>query len=118
MVTDVVLSDRERGFADWGQTVVLRRVSQSFDPTTGTVAEMYDDQDVRAIVSDAELAVIVGTAGQAGRFDQMFLVRSEDVEQESNLRVMRIVFGGRQHRIDDVDGWPQARLVLLKCNRV
>jgi hypothetical protein len=118
MEIDVVRSDRDRGFADWGVTVVLRRVSQSFDPETGVLSETYEDRDVPAIVGDGELAAVVGTAGHAGRLAQRFLVRSEDVEEEGSVRTMRVVHGGREYRVDDVEGWPQGRMTLLKCRAV
>lgn len=118
MISELVLADRDRGFADWGATVVLRRVVQSFSAESGSLAETYEDQEVTAIAGEAGLTAIGGTAGHAGAFAQMFLVRSEDVEQEGNLRTMRIVYAGEQYRIDEVEGWGSAGMKLLKCNRL
>lgn len=118
MDSDLVKGDRDRGFTDWGTTVVLRRVTQSFDPETGVLTETYDDRSVTAIAGEAGLSAVAGTAGHAGRFAQMFLVRREDVAEESELRGLRVVFVGEEYRIDDVESWSQAHVVLLKCQRV
>lgn len=118
MNSELIRTDRDRGFADWGATVVLRRVAQSFSAESGSLGETYEDRDVTAIAGEAGLAAVAGTAGHAGAFAQMFLVRSEDVEQEANLRTMRVVYAQEEYRIDEVEGWGSAGMKLLKCNRV
>lgn len=118
MTNELVRSDRDRGFADWGTTVVLRRVNQSFDPETGELTETYDDREVTAVAGEWGQAAVTGSAGHAGKFAQMFLVRSESVESASELRSMRVVHAGQEYRVDDIESWSQAQLILLKCNRV
>jgi hypothetical protein len=118
MISELAVRDRERGFADWGTEVVLRRVVQSFDPQSGLLTETFDDREVVAIVGDAALGAIGQTAGHGNQFDQMFLVRSEDVEAEVNPRMLRIAHGGREYRVAEVDGWPQGGMTLLRCNSV
>jgi len=115
MISDLATKDRDRGFADWGTDVVLRVVSQSFDPQSGLVTETFDDRDVRAIVGEAALAAIGQTAGHGNQFAQLFLVRSEDIEADVNPRMLRIVHGGREYRVDEREGWPQAGMTMLRC---
>jgi hypothetical protein len=114
----LIEADRDRGFADWGATVVLRRVAQAYDAETGLLTETYEDRSVVAIAGEAGLAAVAGTAGQAGRFAQLFLARREDVEGEDDLRGLRVVYAGEQFRVDDVEAWSQAGMVLMKCVRV
>lgn len=115
MISELAARDRERGFADWGTQVVLRRVGQVFDPESGLLAETVDDRDVRAIVGEAALAAIGQTAGHGNQFSQMFLIRSDEIEAETNPRMLRIVHCAREYRVDELEGWPQAGLVLLRC---
>ena len=115
MISELAVRDRDRGFADWGTQVVLRRVSQSFDPQTGLLTEMYDDRAVLAIVGDAALGAIGQTAGHGNQFSQMFLVRSEDLESDVNPRMLRVVEGGREYRVEEVEGWPQGGVTMLRC---
>ena len=118
MNQEVLASDRDRGFTDWGTTVVLRRVAQAFAPETGELTETYDDRAVLAITAAAGQGAVTETAGHAGRFAQMFLVRSEDIDAEMELRSLRVVCGDQQYRVQDVESWSQARMFLLKCTRV
>jgi hypothetical protein len=115
---NLVKEDRDRAFADWGVTVALRRVSQTYDPQSGAVTESYDDRRVRAIVGDGEVGAADGTAGQAGETQQEFAVRNEDVNAESDLRTMRIMHQGREYRIHDVESGPQASVTILRCSLV
>lgn len=113
-----VKADRDRGFADWGVTVVLRRVSQSYDPETGELSETYFDRSLRAIAGENGVGAAAGTAGQAGDTQQVFAVRSEEVEGENNLRTMRIVHEGREYRIHDVESQLPSRVTVLRCGAV
>lgn len=115
MIGALARRDRDRGFADWGTTVVLRRVGQSFDAQSGLLTETLDDRDVRAIIGEAALAAIGQTAGHGNQFSQMFLVRSEDVEADTNPRMLRVVHGGREFRVDEIEGWPQGGMTMLRC---
>lgn len=118
MTTSFVKEDRDRGFADWGATVVLRRVSQSYDPETGELSETYVDRSLRAIVGENGVGAAAGTAGQAGETQQVFAVRSEDVDGENDLRAMRLVHDAREYRIHDVESQLQARVTVLRCSAV
>lgn len=115
MLSELAKRDRDRGFADWGTQVVLRRVGQSYDPASGLLTETTDDRDVVAIVGDAALAAIGQTAGHGNQFSQLFLVRSEDVATETNARLLRVVHEGREYRVDEIEGWPQGGMTMLRC---
>ena len=73
------------------------------------------DREVLAIVGEAALAAIGQTAGHGNQFAQMFLVRSDDVEADVNPRLLRVVHGGREYRVEELEGWPQAGMTLLRC---
>jgi hypothetical protein len=118
MIGELAARDRDRGFADWGTQVVLRRVSQSFDPQTGLLTEAFDDRQVLVIVGDAALSAIGQTAGHGNQFSQMFLARGEDIEADENPRMLRVMHGGREYRVEEVEGWPHGRMTLLRCNSV
>lgn len=115
MISELAKRDRDRGFADWGAEVVLRRVGQSFDPQSGLLTETFEDRAVRAIVGDAALAAIGQTAGHGNQFSQMFLVRSEEIEAEMSPRMLRVVQGGREYRVEELEGWPQGGMTMLRC---
>jgi hypothetical protein len=115
MINELAKRDRERGFADWGTEVVLRQVGQTFDPQTGLLTETFADREVQAIAGDAALAAIGQTAGHGNQFGQMFLVRSDDMEADVNPRLLRVVHGGREYRVEELEGWPQGGMTLLRC---
>lgn len=118
MTASIVREDRDRGFADWGVKVVLRRVNQTYDPESGALSESYVDRNLRAIVGEQGIGAAGGTAGQAGEAEQAFAVRSEDVAGESDLRALRIVHAGREFRIHDVESRPLGGVTVLRCGAV
>lgn len=116
MVSGVALKDRERLFADWGTTVVLREVSQSLDPATGVLHETHADRVIGAICGVGEVEPLKATAGQHARASRVYVVRREDVAAETGARVRRILDGGVEYRIDAAEGHAQTRLTVLRCS--
>jgi hypothetical protein len=97
---NITEGDRDQCFADWGVSVVLREVTQTYDPETGAIGEAYLDHEVTAIVGAARTELQQGTAGQHARRELRFLVRADDLPSGVEPRTARVVYQGVEYRIE------------------
>ncbi len=97
--TVITAADRDQCFADWGVPVVLREVTQTYDPETGALAETYVDHATTAIVGRAQIDSQPGTAGQHAARELRFLIRSDDLPSGVEPRSARVVYQGVEYRI-------------------
>ena len=96
----ITAADRDQCFADWGVPVVLREVTQTYDPETGALAETYVDHAITAIVGRAQIDLQPGAAGQHAARELRFLIRSDDLPSGVEPRMARVVYEGVEYRIE------------------
>jgi hypothetical protein len=93
-VTSIRTDDVDRMFADWGEPVILKRVDQLADPSTGMLSETESNVVVTAIVKPREIRPISGPAHQHSTITTSFLVRAAELPGGLNLSTSRIVHDG------------------------
>ncbi|MEX0701181.1 MAG: hypothetical protein WD069_03720 [Planctomycetales bacterium] len=75
----LILADRDRRFADLGETVLFRTVDREYDPLAQQTSETADDVEVVAIVGLEPERSTRGTAGHHATGMLAVLVKSEDL---------------------------------------
>ena len=117
-VAALIEADRDLCLADWGIAVVLREVTQSYEPEGGEIAESYVDHEVVALVQAVEMEEAAGTGGQHAVEECVFLVRREDVPEELPLRTARVIHAEVEYRVESVDQSAAGGMLVLRCRRV
>ena len=95
----LLTADRDRRFADWGETVTFREVVQTYDPESGQVSEQTTDTSVTAIVGAAPSGPTPGTAGQHLTGEITFEIKAEELPTASPVTTSRIVYGGTEYDV-------------------
>lgn len=117
-VAQLLEEDRDRCFADWGVAVVLREVTQTYEPEGGEIAESYVDHELVALVQGVEMEGAAGTAGQHAVEECEFLVRREDVPEDVGMRTARVLHAEVEYRVESVDQSASGGMLALRCRRV
>lgn len=117
-VAALIEADRDRCLADWGIAVVLREVTQTYEPEGGEIAESYVDHELIALVQAVEMEEAAGTAGQHVVEECVFLVRREDVPEDVALRTARVLHAEVEYRVERVDQSASGGMLALRCRRV
>lgn len=119
MNVDAVITagDRDQCFADWGVPVVLREVTQTYDPETGALGEVYVDHEITAIVGVGRTELQAGTAGHHARRELRFLIRAEDLPSGVEPRTARVVHEGVEYRIESNSVSATGGIVALNGRR-
>lgn len=73
------IADRDRRFADLGETILLRTPGRAYDPLTQRTIETADDVELLAIVGPEPHSPTPGTAGEHATGRLTVLVKDEDL---------------------------------------
>lgn len=117
-VAALIEADRDQCLADWGVPIVLREVTQSYEPEAGEIAETYTDHALTALVQAVEMSASRGSAGQHAADECVFLVRREDVAEELALRTARVLFAEIEYGVELVNQSADGGMLVLHCRRV
>lgn len=93
------LADRERMFADWGESVVLELVTSTYVGATESLTEATESVALEAIPLRDESPMTVETAGMELGRRAAWRVRREDWPEAVRDTVRRIVVGEMRYRI-------------------
>lgn len=97
--TALFTADRERRFADWGVDVVLRVVTETYDPQSLQTTETHTDTSITAIPGEAPSTPATGTRGIHLNHDLTFLIKSEDLTGSEPSTNLRIVYNNDEHDV-------------------
>jgi hypothetical protein len=86
-------------FADWGEPVVLKHITQVANPSTGTLSESESNVVMKAIVKPRATRPTSGAARQHSAITTTFLVRSEELPEAFNVSMCRIVHNDLQYSV-------------------
>ena len=110
--------DRDRLFADWGESATFRKVTQSFSPQTQQISETETTATLLAIVGTRPSANIPDAGGQAQAVDLVLQVKSEEWTGTAGEVSWRVdVRGARYAIIQQVESADQ-QLIELLCRKV
>jgi hypothetical protein len=98
-ITSIRSDDVDRMFADWGEPAVLKRISQSADPATGTLSETESSIVITAIVKPRANQPSSGAGYQHSTLTTSFLVRGSELPNGLNLSTCRIVHDGLEYSV-------------------
>ena len=97
----LLLSDRDRQFDDWGETITFRKVSQTFDTQTGELIETYTDTELTAMVGTQPQSKTSGTACQHVSQQLYVQVKAEEVPANEPTTGSRLLRASKEYDILD-----------------
>lgn len=112
-----IAADRDRRFADWGVAVVVRDVTQSFDPITRETNESTADTPLTALVTPVEQQPLGDAAGH-GRVEELQVqIKTEELPALGAATARRIVFEDNEHHVVRQDHSAADQIDVLHCSR-
>ena len=115
--TAQLLADRDRQFADWGETITFREVSQAYTPQTQHVAETYVDTELISVTGAGGSKPSPGTGGQHLSDQIVLLVRAEDLPTGSPTPTSRVVHRDVEYDVISFGLSSQNLTYTLTCRR-
>jgi hypothetical protein len=114
---ELLRTDRDRRFDDWGETVTFRRFAAVVDPQSGQPAETAIDIELAAIVSGPQIAAVSPGATRAVHENLDVLLKAEDIPAGQLNTSGRIVRGGMEYDILGFEDIADGHVVSLTCRR-
>lgn len=114
---EMLATDCERIFADWGRPAVYRRVTQVFSPETMQIVETYSDREITAVFRAEEGKPAPDAGGQQVRRERVLLFRIGDVPESPVSLTSRIVAEGVTYQITGWDRAADGQVVLVRGRR-
>lgn len=111
-------NDRDRVFADWGETAILKQVSQSFDPSSQQISETETELAVTAVVGAQPTADVADAGGQLQSVDLTLQIRSEDWTADAGDATWRVLVRGDAYDIIRQAGSADSQVIELHCRKV
>jgi len=103
-------------FLDWGTMVMLRDVSQAFNPESQVISETYVDTEVTAIPGFSQAEPARSTAQQSRSDQRAFFIRANEYPFDSEVSNARLVHGGIQYDILNAKT-SSSDLMMIECRR-
>ena len=96
---EMLKSDRDRQFDDWGETVIFREVTQTYDPQTQQVVEAFVDTSLTAIVGEGSSKPTAGSATQHLTEKLDFLIKAEELPTTNPTSTSRVVYNTQEYDV-------------------
>lgn len=112
-----LVADRDRRFADWGETVTFREVGRSFDPQTQQVSESHTDTAVTAVVADEPWKPVPDAAGQYLSGEIGFVIKAEDLPVTEPSAAHRVVYDNVEYDVLAFHRSAQKLVYILDCRK-
>lgn len=113
---EIVESDIEQAFADWGHTALLEEVEHYFDPDTGRMEESVLTTPVVILPGPVVASPLSATAATTHRSERMFLVRESDFPENVNLTNARIVWKQVSYHVREMTESSIGHSIALMCD--
>lgn len=117
-VWEMSRTDRDLIFADWGEQIVLRVVTQSYDPETMTAENETEDHDITALVQRLPVQTAAGTGGAFLKRELQVIVRNEDVPTGEVRLTQRILFEEREYEIYKTEKSEDGLVTRMECREI
>jgi len=117
ITSEQLIGDRDRVFADWGETVTLKQVSQSFDPSSQQISETETELAVTGIVGTRPTMNVADAGGQLQSVDLALQVRSEDWTANPGDATWRAVVRGETYDIIHQTQSADSQVIELHCRK-
>lgn len=117
-VWEMSRTDRDLIFADWGEEIVLRVVTQSYDPETMTAENETEDHDITALVQRLPVQTAAGTGGAFLKRELQVIVRNEDVPSGEVRLTQRILFEEREYEICKTEKSEDGLVTRMECREI
>lgn len=112
-----LLDDRDRQFADWGETITFRQVTQTYNPGTQQVSEQATDTTITALVGTAPSQPTPGTAAQHLTDRIVVSIKTGDLPGPGPTSTDRIVYSGIEYDVLTFDLSVRNQVYVLECRR-
>lgn len=112
-----LLADRDRQFADWGETITFRQVTQTYNSGTQQVSEQVTDTAVTALIGTAPSQPTPGTAAQHLGDQITVSIKAEDLPGSGPTSTDRIVRSGIEYDVLTFDLSVRNQVYMLECRR-
>ena len=117
-VWEMSRGDRDLVFADWGEEVVLRVVTQSYDPERMTAENEIEDHEILALVERLPVKTAGGTGGAFLKRELMLMLRNEEVPTGEVRLTQRIVFEEREYEICKGEKSEDGSVTRVECREL
>ena len=115
--TTMLKSDRDRQFDDWGEPIVFREVTQTYDSQTQKVVETFVDTSLTAIVGAGSSKPTAGTAAQHLTEQIQFLIKAEELPTIAPTSTSRVVYNSQQYDVLKFDKSIHDVVYSLDCRK-
>lgn len=118
VTSDQLTADRDREFDDWSEPVVLRRVTQTFDPETQQIGSAFEDFNVSAIVGTLADEPLPDAGAQARTVDLIVRVKREDFPGSNGAVNWRVLYASLEYDVIEQTTGPAGHTIELRCRKV
>lgn len=118
ITSEQLINDRDRVFADWGETVTLKQVAQTFDPNVQQISETETELTVTAIVGVQPTGDVADAGGQLQSVDLTLQIRSEDWTANAGDVTWRTLVRGRTYDVVNQTESGDSQVIELHCRKV
>ncbi len=115
--TAQLLSDRDRQFGDWGETITFREYTRTVDPQTQQVTEVEQETELLAIVG-SELSSPTRQSSSRHLTDKIsFLIKTEDLPTSNPAATSRIIYNGSEYDVLKFQLSARGLVYMLDCRK-
>jgi hypothetical protein len=118
ITSEQLIDDRDRVFTDWGETVTLKQVAQSFDPASQQISETETELAVTAIVGAQPTMNVADAGGQLQSVDLALQIRSEDWTANAGDATWRALVRGQTYDVVKQIESADSQVIELHCRKV
>ena len=117
-VWEMSREDRDVVFGDWGEDLVLRVVTQSYDPERMTAENAIEDHEVQALVQRLPVKPTSGTGGAFLKRELMVIVRNEEIPSGEVRLTQRVLFEEREYEIASAERSTDGLVTRMECREL
>ena len=117
-VWEMSRDDRDLTFADWGEEIVFRVVTQNYDPERMTASNSYDDHELRVLIQRLPVQPADGTGGEFLKRELMVIVKNEEIPTGEVRLTHRIAFEEREYEIRSAERSADGYVTRMECREL